>query len=72
MSCEIGQKIVGRRVVIETQTGKILGDVRNVDSSNSKLSLVNGVTVSTGALLPELYRIYVKDIVSSKIKYSCL
>lgn len=64
MSCEIGQKIVGRRVVIETQTGKVTGDVRNVDTSYSKLSLVNGVAVPTGVKLPELYRIYVKDIVS--------
>ncbi|KAI9557370.1 hypothetical protein GHT06_017198 [Daphnia sinensis] len=64
MSCEIGQKIVGHRVVIETQTGKVIGDVRNVDTIYSKLSLVNGVAVSTGAKLPELYRIYVKDIVS--------
>jgi hypothetical protein len=66
MSCEIGPKIVGCRVVIKTLNSRIEGDVRNVDSNCSKVSLVNAVLVATGAKLPELYRIFVKDIVSSK------
>lgn len=68
MSCEIGPKIVGCRVVIKTLNSKIEGDVRKVDSNGFKMSLVNGVLVATGAKLPELYRIFVKDIVSSKAK----
>ncbi|XP_046439355.1 piRNA biogenesis protein EXD1-like [Daphnia pulex] len=64
MSCEIGPKIVGCRVVIKTLNSRIEGDVRNVDSNCCKVSLVNGVVVATGAKLPELYRIFVKDIVS--------
>jgi hypothetical protein len=66
MSCEIGPKIVGCRVVIKTLNSRIEGDVRNVDSNCSKVSLVNAVVVATGAKLPESYRIFVKDIVSSK------
>jgi hypothetical protein len=66
MSCEIGPKIVGCRVVIKTLNSRIEGDVRNVDSNCSKVSLVNAAVVATGAKLPELYRIFVKDIVSSK------
>ena len=69
MSCEIGPKIVGCRVVVETPVSKIEGEVRNVDSNCCKISLVNGFVVATGAKLPELYRIFVRDIVSSKITY---
>lgn len=67
MNCEIGQNIVGCRVVIETQNGTIEGDVRHVDPSRSKMSIVNGILVPSGIQLPSLYRVFVRDILSSKI-----
>ena len=67
MNCEINQKLVGCRVVIETNTGMIEGDVRNVDPSCAKMSLVNGVVLATGVQLPSLYRLFMKDILSSKV-----
>lgn len=66
MNCEIGPKLVGCRVVIETLSGKIEGDVRHVDPSGCKMSLVNGKVVATGIQLPSLYRVFVRDILSSK------
>lgn len=70
MNCQIGPKLVGCRVVIETLTGKIEGDVRHVDPSGCKLSLVNGKVVETGIQLPSLYRLFVRDILSSKLACS--
>ncbi len=67
MSCEIGPKIVGCKVVMEvTSFGIVEGDVRNVDPSGVRISLMNGVVVATGVELPSPYKFYSRDIISSK------
>lgn len=67
MNCEIGPKIVGCKVVIETTTyGIVEGDVRNVDPSGVRISLMNGVVVATGVKLPSSCKVYSRDIISSK------
>lgn len=67
MNCEISPKLEGCRVVIEMRIGKIEGEVKSVDPSGCKLSIVNGKVVATGVQLPLLYRVFERDILSSKL-----
>ena len=71
MNCEIGPKIVGCKVAVETVAyGQIEGVVHNVNPSGNKVFLRNGVVSSSGVELPSPYLLFVKDIESSK--YICV
>lgn len=76
-SCEISPKILGCKVVIETlKNGIVEGIVHKVNPSCDQVLLRDGclvvksqkgMYVSTGMNLPATYKIYAKDIKSSKI-----
>lgn len=64
---QVDQKLVGCQVVMDTSSGKLVGEVRKVDSSGSRISLMNGVHESSQVNLPPMYKVFVKDIISSKL-----
>ena len=67
MNLEIDKNLVGHRVILETVSGNnVEGDVHHVDPNGSKMSLKNAIVVGKGTKLPELYRLFAKDIISSK------
>lgn len=69
MSCQVNQNLVGCKVVIETSSIKLQGDVRAVDPTGGKVSIINGVVEPSKDPLPPLYRVFVKEIISSKNFY---
>ena len=62
----MNQNLVGCKVVIETSSIKLQGDVRAVDPTGGKVSIINGVVEPSKDPLPPLYRVFVKEIISSK------
>lgn len=63
MACEIHPSLVGCSVVIEIPAGKLEGDIRSIDSTLSKITIINGTLNSEK--LPYLYRIFAKDVNTS-------
>ena len=67
MQCvEIDQNLVGCAVEIDLKSGKLEGKVRSVDSTGSKVTIIEGFLLPSKTPLPPIYRVFIKDILKGK------
>ena len=70
MQCvKIDESLVGCAVEIDLKSGKLEGKVRSVDSTGSKVTIIEGFLLPSKTPLPPIYRVFIKEILKGKLYF---